>query len=186
MGGDAAQSSSRIVATEGGRKVVISPRIERDPSLRDEAIKIHGTRCCVCSLSFEAIYGEWESGFIIVHRLKPLGDGQGEIRDTDAAVDLAVVCANCHAMIHRRRDVVLTVHLHELLVVVGFVERKHVEADAVTAGVGKKLTTAEINAAWTQAGRSGKADATLTKMVKGGKLKRRKIRGGRGSRYGVA
>ena len=48
---------------------------------------------------------------------------------------------------------------------------------------GKKLTTAEINAAWKQAGRGGTADVPLLRLVKGGKIKRRKIRGKRGSRY---
>ena len=50
----------------------------------------------------------------------------------------------------------------------------------------KQLTTTEINKAWTQAGRPGNANGTLMKLVKAKKLKRRKIRGGKGSRYQVA
>ena len=51
---------------------------------------------------------------------------------------------------------------------------------------GKALTTAELTAAWKRAGRGGKVDNTLTKLVKSKKIKRRKVQGGRGSRYTLA
>jgi len=35
---------------------------------------------------------------------------KGEIRETNPERDLAVVCANCHAMIHRRKGVTLTLN----------------------------------------------------------------------------
>ncbi len=44
----------------------------------------------------------------------------------------------------------------------------------------------EINEAWRKSGRPGKADNTLSLMVKAGELKRMKNDGGRGSKYGVA
>jgi hypothetical protein len=53
-------------------------------------------------------------------------------------------------------------------------------------GGGKTMTTAEINAAWKKAGRGGSADVTLGKLVKAKKLKRRKIRKGKGSNYRLA
>ncbi len=48
------------------------------------------------------------------------------------------------------------------------------------------LTTAEINKGWTSSGRNGRADILLGKLVAGGKLKRQKVKGERGSRYSVA
>jgi chorismate mutase len=51
---------------------------------------------------------------------------------------------------------------------------------------GKSMTTAEINAAWEKAGRGGSADSTLGKLVKAKKLKRRKLRKGKGSNYSPA
>ena len=48
---------------------------------------------------------------------------------------------------------------------------------------GKTLTTAQIVGKWRQAKRGGKADNTLTTLVKAGKLKRENIEGARGSRY---
>jgi 5-methylcytosine-specific restriction enzyme A len=94
--------------TEGGRRVIISTRVERDPRLRHDAIKIHGTKCTVCGFDFAAVYGEWGIGFIEVHHMEPLGDFE-QARQTDPQVDLTVVCANCHRMIHRRRKQVLDV-----------------------------------------------------------------------------
>ena len=51
---------------------------------------------------------------------------------------------------------------------------------------GKGSTTSEINQAWKKAGRTGRADNTLNKMTKAGKLKRDKLKGQKGSRYTVA
>lgn len=47
----------------------------------------------------------------------------------------------------------------------------------------KANTTAEIGAAWTKSGRPGRANNTLTLLVKAGRLKRVKITDGRGSEY---
>lgn len=46
---------------------------------------------------FEETYGKIGEGFAHVHRLKPLRSGE---RITSLS-GLAVVCANCHSMIHR-------------------------------------------------------------------------------------
>ena len=50
----------------------------------------------------------------------------------------------------------------------------------------KGATTAEINANWAAEGRAGRADVTLGKLVAEKKLKRVKLKEGRGSRYQVA
>ena len=51
---------------------------------------------------------------------------------------------------------------------------------------GKGSTTAEINRAWKDGGRKGRADNTLNKMLKDGKLKRTPLKGQKGSTYTVA
>jgi len=96
------------VRTEGGRRAVVTMHIERDPSLRDAAIRLHGCRCQACGFSFEETYGAWGRGFAIVHHLRMLADDGASERETDPRRDLAVLCANCHCMVHRRRRVVLT------------------------------------------------------------------------------
>ena len=47
----------------------------------------------------------------------------------------------------------------------------------------KGITSGKINAAWTKAGRPGKADNTLSLMVKAQRLKRIELKGARGSTY---
>ena len=50
---------------------------------------------------------------------------------------------------------------------------------------GRKITLL-VNAAWVESGRKAKADNTLTLMFKAKKLKRVKLKEGRGSNYTVA
>ena len=94
--------------TEGGRRVIVSTRAERDLSIRDEALRIHGTRCMACDFCFEDVYGEWGAGFIEVHHLIPIAESGP--RETNPETDLAVLCANCHRMVHRRRGIALTLN----------------------------------------------------------------------------
>jgi hypothetical protein len=49
-----------------------------------------------------------------------------------------------------------------------------------------KPNAAEVNQHWQKEGRGGKADNTLTKLVKDKRLKRVQIKGERGGRYQVA
>ena len=80
--------------TEGGRKVYVSHRRERNPQLRRAAIEIHGTDCMVCGFNFETAYGALGKGFIEVHHVTPLSDAG--LTRTDPNIDLVVLCANCH------------------------------------------------------------------------------------------
>lgn len=51
---------------------------------------------------------------------------------------------------------------------------------------GKGTSGSDINKAWTAAGRGGRADQSLSKLVKAGKLQREKINGAKGSVYTAA
>ncbi len=93
--------------TEGGKKVIISIKAERDNSLRNKAIKYHGTTCMACGFNFKEFYGDWSDNYIEVHHLIPLNDYKE--RETDVKLDLAVLCANCHRMVHKKRNMVLTI-----------------------------------------------------------------------------
>jgi len=99
---------SYVSRTEGGRKVYVSLKAERNAKLRNEAIKMHGTSCQVCGFNFEVVYGEWGEGFIEVHHLITFGNNVIEERETNPSKDLMVLCANCHRMIHRKRGTTLT------------------------------------------------------------------------------
>lgn len=92
--------------TEGGEKVYVSVRRERDPRLREDALEIHGLDCMACGFNFEETYGKLGKGFVEVHHIVPLAEaGRTE---TNPETDLVVLCANCHRMVHRRRGVCLT------------------------------------------------------------------------------
>ena len=98
-----------ISKTEGGKKVVVSYRYERNPSLRNDAFKIHGYDCAVCGFNFLKMYGTWGKGFGEVHHVEPLSI-KGEVKkQTNPKTDLIIVCANCHRMIHRKKGITLTV-----------------------------------------------------------------------------
>ena len=61
-----------------------------------------GKLCCQvpgCGFDFSVIYGSIGQGYAQVHHLKPLAKSKGE--QEVVLKDLIVVCANCHAMIHR-------------------------------------------------------------------------------------
>ncbi|MDQ1090094.1 HNH endonuclease [Siphonobacter sp. SORGH_AS_1065] len=62
-------------------------------------------QCEVCEFDFVKAYGELGVGFIECHHIKPLSSLQEE--SITAVEDLALVCANCHRMLHR--DLSLTI-----------------------------------------------------------------------------
>ncbi len=69
------------------------------------AKKFHGTTCQACDLNFGKRYGEIGDGFIEAHHLKPIGTlEEGVAIKYDVASEFAVLCANCHRMIHRTED----------------------------------------------------------------------------------
>jgi len=97
-----------LTRSEGAVRHYYSKRYERDPVNRTRAIEIHGCKCSVCGFDFEAVYGDRGKGFIEVHHNKPLSEIDEEI-EIEPRTDLAPVCSNCHRMIHRRKDDILSV-----------------------------------------------------------------------------
>lgn len=57
--------------------------------------------CEVCSFDYLERYGDRGFGYIECHHRKPLCDL--EINDKTTLSDLALLCSNCHRMIHRKR-----------------------------------------------------------------------------------
>lgn len=95
--------------TEGGKKIVTSISYERSPSIRQAAIESQGFECAACGFDFKKFYGEWGSGFIEVHHIRPLSNNKGVEIGTNPETDLAVLCANCHRMVHRKKGITLSV-----------------------------------------------------------------------------
>ncbi|WP_406467977.1 HNH endonuclease [Streptomyces sp. NBC_01594] len=76
---------------------------ERDKGLRKrkiDTVLLQGRRlaCEACGFDFEATYGPRGAGYIECHHVVPLHEaGEGRTKLSD----LALICANCHRMIHR-------------------------------------------------------------------------------------
>lgn len=93
---------------EGKAKYFYSKKYERNNMNRKDAIKIHGTICVCCGFDFEKIYGSRGLGYIEIHHKKALYSLDEEVI-INPYEDLVPVCSNCHRIIHRKRDDVLTV-----------------------------------------------------------------------------
>ncbi len=80
-------------------------RIERNPKASAEAKRVRGLACEVCGFKFIERYGELGDGYIEAHHLRPLSLLEEGVPVTyDPQADFAVLCANCHRMIHRMVD----------------------------------------------------------------------------------
>lgn len=92
-------------AVEGSLRLALIRHRSRERVLRAAkiraALQSGGLACEVpgCGFDFERRYGQLGAGFAHVHHLVPLADLERPTRVT--LNDLAIVCANCHAMIHR-------------------------------------------------------------------------------------
>lgn len=69
---------------------------------KDQVFQNHGKLACeVCSFDFAAVYGERGEKFIECHHTKPISELLPKQKTRLA--DLALLCANCHRMIHAKR-----------------------------------------------------------------------------------
>ena len=124
IGEDSALSDPDVVATEGhhfreGEVLLRLHRLrEREPRAvraKKQSVLRHTGRlaCEVCGFDFGAAYGELGHGFAECHHTTPLHMAVGG-RSTRLA-DLAIVCANCHRMLHRARPLLDVAELARLL-----------------------------------------------------------------------
>lgn len=100
---------TEIAALEGEQRLRMIRHRSRERTLRLAKIQAakaanQGRLLCEvprCGFDFAATYGERGRDFAEVHHVRPLAQA-GPVLTTLA--DLAVVCANCHRMIHRFGD----------------------------------------------------------------------------------
>ena len=95
-----------VEATEGRILTRIHQKRERSVKLvkkkKLQVLKKTGKlECEVCGFNYEKAYGKHGYGFAECHHTKPVS----EIMDGDKTklFDLAIVCANCHRMIHKSK-----------------------------------------------------------------------------------
>lgn len=81
---------------------------ERNKSLiRKKKESATSLSCEVCGFDFKKFYGDLGKDYCEVHHKIPLSK-LNESAKTELA-DLAIVCSNCHRMLHRKRDDVFTI-----------------------------------------------------------------------------
>jgi 5-methylcytosine-specific restriction enzyme A len=114
------ESDEEIAEAEEGRVLTRMHRVrERNRELvkrkRDVVLRETGRLACeACGFDFNDKYGEHGRGFIEVHHLLPLHALTPGSRTR--IQDLAVLCANCHRMVHAKSKWLTLLKLKELLV----------------------------------------------------------------------
>lgn len=84
-------------------------RAKAQAMARDGALK-----CTCCGFDFFENYGKVGHGFIEAHHTKPISELHEDGEETQVE-DLALVCSNCHRMLHRKRPWLKMKDLRSLL-----------------------------------------------------------------------
>lgn len=79
-------------------------RIERNSSIPKEVKRLKGYKCEGCGFKFTDLYGELGKKFIEAHHLTPISELDINRVSLNPLKDFAVLCSNCHRMIHRLED----------------------------------------------------------------------------------
>lgn len=102
-------SSTALSALEGQLTEISTSRRGRNATLRRQAISRSGGYCEACGTDFGALLGGRGWRVLQVHHIKQLS---ARDRPTwSQLADLAVVCANCHLLIHVDRNSALPVQM---------------------------------------------------------------------------
>lgn len=81
--------------------------------VKETAIKKNELKCGICDFDFYDIYGELGKGFIECHHRIPISEYKENMKTS--IDDLALVCSNCHRMLHRKRPWLKTIELKSLM-----------------------------------------------------------------------
>ncbi|MEG0405570.1 MAG: HNH endonuclease [Acinetobacter sp.] len=100
--------------TEGNLKTIAVNAFERNPVARRQCLEHYGVSCQCCNFNFYNIYGELGQNYIHVHHIIPLAKIRKNYQ-VDPTKDLIPLCANCHAMIHRRNPPLSIEELKEII-----------------------------------------------------------------------
>jgi hypothetical protein len=88
-----------VAATEGRRRLVLHLQRERSQTVvRNKKKQAVSLDCEVCGFSFRRAYGSAASDYCEVHHLLSLAEVEHTTRTR--LEDLAILCANCHRVVH--------------------------------------------------------------------------------------
>lgn len=110
--------ADEVEAPEGRLLTAIHHRRERSKKIvqakkADVLAKSGRLACEACGFDFSERYGARGIGFIECHHTKPLTDLPEETKTRLS--DLALVCANCHRMIHSKRPWLTVAEVRQIL-----------------------------------------------------------------------
>lgn len=97
----------RLHRSRERNRAIVKSRKERAPK---ETGKL---ACEACGFDFQAVYGELGDGFIECHHTVPVSEL--EPGKATKIGDLALLCANCHRMIHRSKPLKTVPQLVDLI-----------------------------------------------------------------------
>jgi hypothetical protein len=103
---------------EGRELRVLHRKKERNPKAvrrkKEKVLADHGRLLCeACEFDFEAVYGSLGEGFAECHHRVPLSELSAEHKTKLS--ELAIVCANCHRMLHRSRPMMSVEELRAVI-----------------------------------------------------------------------
>lgn len=102
---------------EGAESYALHRARERDRQIVKRAkmtriAEVGKLECDVCGFDYSAAYGSHGEGYIEAHHTVPVSSLDGKSKTKIS--DLALVCANCHRMLHRGPDLLSIEQLKEL------------------------------------------------------------------------
>ena len=103
--------------SEGSVSTKISKTRDRSQLLRERAIEYYSSPdgrvvCEACGFDYSVVYGEWGKGFIEIHHERPIcqyDENGTEFFISEAIKYVKPLCANCHRMIHRKKNNPITI-----------------------------------------------------------------------------
>jgi 5-methylcytosine-specific restriction protein A len=98
-------NDARTPLFEDPSRFRLHKRVERNSKLVSEVKKLKEAKCEACGMDFAKKYGLIGVGYIEAHHLKPVSTLEKMRTELDPENDFAVLCANCHRMIHRSEHV---------------------------------------------------------------------------------
>ena len=102
-----------------GRLLYIEHRtFERDSLIAKKAKKrrlamVGELRCDVCDFNFAGVYGNCGNGYIEAHHTRPVSELKQASRTKIG--DFALVCANCHRILHRSNPMLTVAQLRKIV-----------------------------------------------------------------------
>jgi 5-methylcytosine-specific restriction protein A len=99
---------------EGAITPIYVNAYERNSKARNECLKHFPYKCMICDFDFEEKYGALGREYIHVHHIIQLSKIKKEYK-INPITDLIPICANCHAMIHRKREALTVDELKKMI-----------------------------------------------------------------------